>query len=87
MPRFGSPRDFGQWISTNLPLSQILWTLLIEIESTKTPRSVKYIFEIFSIDLPFLIRGNWNEEMDVSCFEMVEEFSIEGKVSLFELAR
>lgn len=86
MPRFGSPRDFGQFHESS-SFTNFVDIIDREIESTKTPRSVKYIFEIFSIDLPFLIRGNWNEEMDVSCFEMVEEFSIEGKVSLFELAR
>lgn len=47
----------------------------VDIIDREILRSVKYIFEIFSINLVFLIRANWNEEMDVSCFAMVEEFS------------
>ena len=77
MVRFGSPRsDFGCFFffvwSTDFHESLANFVDIIDREIL---RSVKYIFEIFSINLVFLIRANWNEEMDVSCFAMVEEFS------------
>lgn len=75
MVRFGSPRDFGSFFffwSTNF---HGFLANFVDIIDREILRSVKYIFEIFSINLVFLIRANWNEEMDVSCFAMVEEFS------------